>query len=59
MNDPKPCSRCRGPRDLDGQRYCRACKRQDRADRRAGRKEMFLTPEERDVVLAMRAEAGT
>jgi hypothetical protein len=60
MNDatPKPCSKCGGPRDKPGQRYCRRCSREYHAARRVGRTEMHLTPEERDVVLAMRTRAG-
>lgn len=55
------CSRCgRRPRRWDGRRwqsYCTVCHRDDARDRRVGKVEMLLTPEEREAVWAARAAA--
>lgn len=53
----KACSRCGFPRDVEGQRYCRRCHSEYMREWRAGKVETLLTPEEREVVLALRALA--
>lgn len=35
MTTPKPCSRCRGPRDKPDQRYCRSCRNAANRERNA------------------------
>lgn len=50
VDGAKACSRCGGPRDRPGQRYCRKCHTEYCRQRRAGMVEVLLTPEERAAV---------
>jgi hypothetical protein len=55
VDGQKMCSRCPRPRDQKNQRLCRACHAQDMRDRRAGKVEVLLTPEEWGLILERRA----
>lgn len=54
----KACSRCGKPRDQKNQRLCKACHRDDMRDRRAGKYEVLLTPQEYAVIMEMRGRGG-
>jgi hypothetical protein len=54
VDGQKMCSRCPRPRDQKNQRLCRACHAQDMRDRRAGKVEVLLTPEEWGLILERR-----
>lgn len=58
VNGQKMCSRCPRPRDQKNQRLCKACHAQDMRDRRAGKIEVLLTPEEWGLILERRGRAG-
>jgi hypothetical protein len=55
VDGQKMCSRCPRPRDQKNQRLCKACHAQDMRDRRAGKIEVLLTPEEWALILERRA----
>jgi hypothetical protein len=54
----KPCSRCARRPPVPGQRWCQPCQTEYKRNRRAGKTEMLLTPEERKMVLRARAAAA-
>src|SRR6266702_8037 len=55
----KRCSRCGGFRDRPGQRYCQSCNTIYQRDRRQGRVQVLLTPEEwAEVKLTRQIGAG-
>lgn len=55
IDGQKGCSRCGGPRDKPGQRYCKACHADYCRERREGMVEALLTPDEWELVQRMRA----
>jgi hypothetical protein len=54
----KGCSKCAKPRDRENQRYCKACHAGYMRERRAGKVQPLLTPEEWERIKAARALAS-